>query len=35
MFILVRGSLMRPRYDQMMTAGWKVCAAVDVAQPAR
>lgn len=25
MFILIRGSLMRPRYDQMMDAGWKVC----------
>lgn len=24
-FILLRGSLMRPRYDQVMAAGWKVC----------
>ena len=24
MFVLVRGSLMRPRYDQVMTAGWLV-----------
>lgn len=25
MFVLVRGSLMRPRYDQVMNFGWKVC----------
>jgi len=25
LFILVRASLMRPRYDQMMDAGWKFC----------
>jgi NADH-quinone oxidoreductase subunit H len=25
LFILLRGSLPRPRYDQVMTAGWKVC----------
>lgn len=24
-FILLRGALMRPRYDQMMSAGWKFC----------
>ena len=24
-FILLRGSLMRPRYDQVMSAGWKIC----------
>lgn len=24
-FILLRGSLMRPRYDQVMAAGWKFC----------
>lgn len=24
-FILIRGSLMRPRYDQVMNAGWKFC----------
>jgi NADH-quinone oxidoreductase subunit H len=24
-FILMRGSLMRPRYDQVMSAGWKIC----------
>lgn len=24
-FILLRGSLMRPRYDQLMAAGWKIC----------
>jgi NADH-quinone oxidoreductase subunit H len=23
--VLVRGSLPRPRYDQMMAAAWKVC----------
>jgi NADH-quinone oxidoreductase subunit H len=25
LFILMRGAWMRPRYDQMMDAGWKVC----------
>lgn len=25
MFILLRGALPRPRYDQVMAAGWKVC----------
>lgn len=25
MFILARGSLMRPRYDQVMNFGWKIC----------
>jgi NADH-quinone oxidoreductase subunit H len=25
MFILIRAALPRPRYDQMMAAGWKVC----------
>lgn len=25
LFILVRASLMRPRYDQVMNAGWKFC----------
>ena len=25
MFILLRGALPRPRYDQVMVAGWKVC----------
>jgi len=25
LFILIRGSLMRPRYDQVMNAGWKFC----------
>jgi NADH-quinone oxidoreductase subunit H len=24
-FILLRAALPRPRYDQMMSAGWKVC----------
>jgi NADH-quinone oxidoreductase subunit H len=24
-FILMRASLPRPRYDHMMSAGWKVC----------
>ncbi len=28
MFILARGSLMRPRYDQVMNFGWKVCLPV-------
>lgn len=25
LFILLRGAMMRPRYDQVMAAGWKVC----------
>ncbi len=25
MFILIRAALPRPRYDQLMTAGWMVC----------
>ncbi|VFS51901.1 NADH-quinone oxidoreductase subunit H [Budvicia aquatica] len=25
MFILVRASLPRPRYDQVMAFGWRVC----------
>ena len=25
MFVLARGSLLRPRYDQVMNFGWKVC----------
>ena len=25
MFVLVRGSLMRPRYDQVMQFSWMVC----------
>jgi NADH-quinone oxidoreductase subunit H len=24
-FVLVRGALMRPRYDRVMTFGWMVC----------
>ncbi len=28
LFILARGSLMRPRYDQVMNFGWKVCLPV-------
>ncbi|MDO4895233.1 MULTISPECIES: NADH-quinone oxidoreductase subunit NuoH [Moraxella] len=28
MFVLARGSLMRPRYDQVMNFGWKVCLPV-------
>ena len=28
MFILARGSLMRPRYDQVMNFGWKICLPV-------
>ncbi len=25
MFILIRAALPRPRYDQVMSFGWKVC----------
>ena len=25
LFILIRAALPRPRYDQMMDAGWKIC----------
>ena len=25
MFVLARGALMRPRYDQVMNFGWKIC----------
>ncbi|MFB6349110.1 NADH-quinone oxidoreductase subunit NuoH [Moraxella sp. ZJ142] len=28
MFVLARGSLMRPRYDQVMNFGWKVCLPI-------
>ena len=28
LFVLARGSLMRPRYDQVMNFGWKVCLPV-------
>ncbi|OOS05052.1 NADH dehydrogenase subunit H [Moraxella cuniculi DSM 21768] len=28
MFVLARGSLMRPRYDQVMNFGWKICLPV-------
>ena len=28
LFILLRGSLPRPRYDQVMAAGWKFCLPV-------
>jgi NADH-quinone oxidoreductase subunit H len=30
-FVLVRGSLPRPRYDQMMAAAWKVCLPLALA----
>jgi NADH-quinone oxidoreductase subunit H len=25
MFVLARGALLRPRYDQVMNFGWKIC----------
>lgn len=28
LFILARGSLMRPRYDQVMNFGWKICLPI-------
>ena len=28
LFVLARGSLMRPRYDQVMNFGWKVCLPI-------
>lgn len=28
LFVLARGSLMRPRYDQVMNFGWKICLPV-------
>ena len=28
MFILARGALMRPRYDQVMNFGWKICLPI-------
>ena len=28
LFVLIRGSLMRPRYDQVMNFGWKVCLPI-------
>lgn len=30
MFILLRAALPRPRYDQMMAAGWKICLPITV-----
>lgn len=30
MFILIRAALMRPRYDQLMAAGWLVCLPIAV-----
>ncbi len=32
MFILIRASLPRPRYDQVMSFGWKICPAADADQ---
>lgn len=31
MFVLLRGALPRPRYDQLMTAGWKFCLPLSLA----
>ncbi len=28
LFVLIRGAMMRPRYDQVMNFGWKVCLPV-------
>lgn len=28
MFVLARGALMRPRYDQVMNFGWKICLPI-------
>jgi NADH-quinone oxidoreductase subunit H len=30
-FVLIRASLPRPRYDQLMSFGWKVCLPVSLA----
>jgi NADH-quinone oxidoreductase subunit H len=30
-FVLIRASLPRPRYDQLMAFGWKVCLPVSLA----
>ncbi|OEC08671.1 hypothetical protein A8275_27220 [Salmonella enterica subsp. enterica serovar Typhimurium] len=32
MFILIRASLPRPRYDQVMSVGWKVCLPLTLNQ---
>jgi NADH-quinone oxidoreductase subunit H len=31
MFILLRGALPRPRYDQIMAVGWKFCLPLSLA----
>ena len=31
LFILLRAALPRPRYDQMMSAGWKICLPLSLA----
>jgi NADH-quinone oxidoreductase subunit H len=31
LFILVRGSLPRPRYDQLMAMGWKIMLPLSLA----
>ncbi len=31
MFVLARGALLRPRYDQVMNFGWKVCLPLSLA----
>ena len=28
LFVLARGALMRPRYDQVMNFGWKICLPI-------